>query len=77
MPPADNRTRIPEPPVNMQFNYYANLILDKYAQVVHTQCKEKIAVKIESFSETDEWNFMGSCFFSMAVFTTIGKCQNE
>lgn len=59
--------------VDNRFRYSVNQLLDRFEETVTNQCNAKLEKNITRFSETDEWNFGGSVFFSMTVFTTIGR----
>ena len=61
------------PPVNGLFHHMTNHLLDQFEVVILEQCKQRFNRSIESYIQTDEWNFMGAVFFSMTVFTSIGK----
>ena len=62
------------PPMNVSYIQGFNILLDNLESVVILQCETRLNMtEIDDWEERDEWNFMGSVFFSMTVFTTIGK----
>lgn len=71
--PPDNAARLPALALDHTFYKMVNQLLDHFEETVRRQCQLKLDLHgIEQFAPTDEWTFLGSVFFSMTVFTTIG-----
>lgn len=59
--------------VDNRFRNSVNQLLDRFEETVTNQCNAKLEKNIDQFTETDHWTFAGSVFFSLTVFTTIGR----
>ena len=72
--PPDNAALLPALALDHNFHRMVDQLLDHFEETVRRQCQLKLDLHgIEQFAPTDEWTFLGSVFFSMTVFTTIGK----
>ena len=59
--------------VDSRFDAYARRMLSRFESEVNIVCKRGFDMGITQVSEINKWTFMGGLFFSMTVFTTIGK----
>ena len=63
------------PNVDSMWYFEATQFLDQFESVVTEQCHKQLNHSIDTRKVTDKWSYWGSVFFSLTVFTTIGKLK--
>lgn len=73
--PPDNENPANNRPLPIHPVWYREVMdqLQVFNQTTMNQCAKRLNYSIERFTSTNRWDFIDSVFFSMTVFTTIGK----